>query len=100
MSTETGVKHDHGKTKAAILIEDFPRALTRISEVATFGANKYTRSGWLDVPNNLERYSDAFMRHLLAAYEGEQNDPESGFEHLHHAAWNLLAVVELKERMK
>lgn len=87
-----GAKMDHGKIKAA-LIMDFSRALKAVAEVGTFGANKYTRGGWLKVPNGIERYSDAMFRHFLNEHEGI--DPDSGLSHAAHAAWNALARLEL-----
>lgn len=86
-----GVKHDDGKIKAALLL-DFRNALTAVAEVGTFGADKYTRGGWQSVPDAETRYSDALWRHLLT----EGNDEESGLLHVAHAAWNILALLELK----
>lgn len=90
-----GLKYDSGKQLAGILYEDFPHALSGVADVATFGARKYTRNGWRTVPNGLQRYTDAMHRHLLAAAKGEVCDPESGLPHLHHVAWNALAIAEL-----
>ena len=91
-----GVKHDQGKPMAQVL-GDFSRALIGVAEVGTFGANKYTRGGWQTVPNGEQRYYDAAWRHLLQANQ-EECDSESNLSHLEHAAWNLLAVIELKKR--
>jgi hypothetical protein len=92
---EAGVKHDDGKIQADLLLDDFSRALTAVAEVATFGANKYTRHGWVTVPDAKQRYKAAMMRHLLAT---EKYDDESDLTHLAHALWNLMALVELDER--
>jgi len=86
MTTEPGVKADDGKTLAATLL-DFAYALDGVADVATFGANKYTREGWATVPDGEARYMDALFRHLLASRH-EELDPESGRSHLAHAAWN------------
>lgn len=93
----TGVKHDNGKLFAGLLLEDFPRAMSAVARVATFGAHKYARSNWLAVEDAQQRYGDALMRHLLAD-QLEAVDGESDLPHLYHAAWNLLAVIELRER--
>ena len=61
---EPGSKLDAGKNKAGVLA-DFSRALLAVSEVGTFGADKYSRGGWQSVPNGVERYTDAAWRHLL-----------------------------------
>lgn len=91
-----GVKYDDGKVLGQLL-GDFSRALMGVAEVGTFGAQKYTRGGWQTVPCATQRYYDALWRHLLLANQ-EDCDPESGMTHLEHAAWNILAVVELKKR--
>ena len=91
-----GSKLDSGKLIAGVLL-DFSRALEYVAEVGTFGAHKYTRGGWLSVPDGQVRYTDALIRHLLKLQQ-EELDPESGMDHLAHIAWNCLAVLELKMR--
>lgn len=93
---QPGAKLDAGKPDAALL-GDFGRALLAVAEVGTFGAQKYTRGGWLEVPNGFERYSAAMWRHLLAENR-QQLDPESGLTHAAHAAWGALARLELMLR--
>ena len=88
-----GAKDDGEKTLAGLLL-DFSRALEEVAEVGTFGARKYTRGGWQSVENAEQRYTDAFMRHVLKL-QTEKVDPETGFMHWAHAAWNALAVLEL-----
>lgn len=90
-----GMKYDGGKQLANILFQDFPRALEAIVAIATFGAKKYKRNSWLTVPDALERYSDAMVRHQLAMGRGETYDPESRLLHYAHFAWNVLATLEL-----
>lgn len=93
---EPGAKVDAGKPRPALVLGGFANAVKDVVEVGTFGAIKYTDNGWRDVPDGQGRYMDAAMRHLLAALSGEDNDKESGLPHLSHAAWNLLAVQELR----
>ena len=90
-----GVKLDHGKPRAGLVLGGFARALTAVSDVGTFGAKKYTPHGWRSVPHGFERYTDAMVRHQLAEAVGEQFDAESGLSHAAHAAWNALARLEL-----
>ena len=92
-----GVKHDQGKPRVGLMVQDFSRALTEVAKVSTFGAEKYSPSGWVSVENAQERYTDALYRHLLAS-ASEYADPESGLPHLAHAAWNVLAILELRQR--
>ena len=91
-----GRKDDSSKIMAGILYQDFPNALLNIAEVASFGARKYDRHNWRHVPDGETRYTDAFHRHLLLHSAGESRDSESELLHLSHAAWNLLALLEMK----
>lgn len=91
-----GQKYDSGKILAACLFEYFPDALMSVAEVATYGANKYVRNGWRDVPDKETRYADAFFRHILKDYMGEEFDDESGLRHKAHAAWNALALLQME----
>jgi len=91
----SGRKDDAGKPLAGILYEDFPTALQQVISVATFGAKKYARGNWKDVADAEVRYWDAMHRHLLAFCSGPGIDEESGESHLAHAAWCLLALMEL-----
>lgn len=92
-----GAKLDHGKPRAGLVLMSFGKALLEVSRVGTFGAKKYTPKGWVEVNNGVERYMDSAFRHLLVM-ETEPLDPESKLSHLSHAAWNILACLELKLR--
>jgi len=87
-----GAKDDKSKPRPTLVFRGFADALAEVVEVATFGARKYTDDGWSKVPNGIARYHDAMYRHLK---EWDGVDPESGRSHLAHAAWNLLAVMQL-----
>ena len=69
MSPHTpGAKLDEGKEQVFThLMEYFPRSMAEITKVSEFGARKYTRMGWARVPDGVARYSNALLRHLLAA---------------------------------
>lgn len=92
------VKYDAGRMRPSLVLLSMSRALQSVSEVATFGANKYTDDGWREVPDGVRRYTDAMLRHLLAEASGEVNDPESGLPHAAHIAWNALARLDLMLR--
>ena len=94
------VKHDSGKIRPSLVILSMSRALQAVSEVGTFGAEKYTDDGWREVPDGVRRYTDAMLRHQLAEASGEVNDPESGLPHAAHIAWNALARLDLMLRVE
>lgn len=95
-ANQAGAKLDHGKLRAGLVIKGFQNALCKVAEVGTFGAQKYTDNGWKSVTNGVSRYEDALFRHILQDGEDEQ----SGIDHLAHAAWNILAILELREAQK
>lgn len=90
-----GAKLDEGKTRLHLMASDFPYALWEIARVATYGAEKYTEHGWHSVPDGIERYSEAMMRHYFQHVAGNSVDAESNLSHLAHMAWNALAVLQL-----
>ena len=92
-ANEPGAKLDEGKLLAGVL-SDFSLALTAVAEIGTFGAKKYSRGGWQEVPDGILRYYDAEWRHLLAERH-EPIDKDSGLLHAAHKAWNSLARLEL-----
>ena len=63
-----------------------------VARVLEFGAKKYSARGW---EKGIE-YSRTFssgMRHLFALGNGQENDPETGLPHWHHALCNYLFLV-------
>lgn len=94
----SGAKLDAGKNRPGLVLGGFARALWAVSEIGTFGANKYTENGWVEVPNGMARYDDAKMRHWLKEQMGQELDPDSEKTHLAHEAWNALARLDLHIR--
>ena len=90
---EPGAKLDAGKPMADLLL-DFGRALLSVAEVGTYGAHKYTRGGWQHVPDGVNRYTGALLRHLLQE-KMEDMDSDTDLLHASHCAWNSLARLEL-----
>lgn len=96
-----GAKLDSGKSPILRgALGYFPRALLAVSDVSAFGAAKYLWKGWESVPDGVNRYGDALVRHLAYESTGEHYDGDSKLLHASHAAWNALARLELilKER--
>lgn len=92
---EPGSKLDAGKPRPALVLGGFARALSAVADVGTYGARKYTDNGWRTVPDGIERYSEAMLRHWLSEAKGEQYDLETKLLHAAHLAWNALARLEL-----
>lgn len=95
-----GAKLDAGKVRVGLVLSGFARALMEVAKVGTAGANKYTPNGWMEVPNGIERYTDARDRHQLKEYIGEEIDPDFGLLHAAHECWNSLARLDLILRAK
>lgn len=93
-----GAKLDAGKNRLGLVLGGFARALQEVGKVGTFGANKYTDNGWVEVPDGKRRYTDAMLRHILKEAAGEEVDVDSGLLHAAHAAWNALARLDLMLR--
>ena len=86
------MKYDKTKTDLSLLP---PEALESIARVFQFGAEKYSAFDWrYDGPNTewLRTYS-SLQRHLHAWAKCEDIDPESGLDHLSHAATQLLILI-------
>ena len=54
---EPGAKVDAGKDEYDMVLFSFPNALAKVDRVGKFGARKYTKGGFLEVPNGQRRYS-------------------------------------------
>lgn len=60
------------------------------------GALKYGRSNWREAGVRYSIYYDAALRHLHAAMEGEDTDPDSGLPHEAHALACLAIIVDAR----
>lgn len=95
---EAGAKLDAGKNRLGLVLFGFSRALQAVGEVGTYGAEKYTDNGWVEVQDGERRYTDAMLRHLMREATGEERDPDTDLRHAAHAAWNALARLDLALR--
>ena len=91
--SNAGMKFDGGKPDLTLL-EPMKDALAAVAQVLEFGAKKYARDSWQDVPDGQRRYKAAAMRHSLHAL-GEL-DSESGLLHAAHEACSILFAIQLK----
>lgn len=87
---EVGLKYDQDKPMYSLLPPD---ALRMVTEVLTYGANKYSPDNWNRVEDLQRRYFDAAMRHQYQDLD-EAFDAESGYAHLAHAICCLLFKLQ------
>lgn len=96
-----GAKMDAGKPPVLQGVLDyFPMAIEAVANVSAAGAAKYTWKGWETVPDGINRYGNALVRHILKeSYEGpyDADFAARGIQILHAAqtAWGALARLEL-----
>lgn len=82
-------KKDDGGKPMVSLVE--PEYILGTAKILTFGATKYGKGNWKTATaDDIERYRDALLRHLLAYLGGERIDPESGQSHLYHISCNVM----------
>lgn len=91
-----GAKLDAGKADMSLL-QDFGLAIEAVAEVATFGADKYSRGGWQHVDDGVNRYTAAMQRHFFQERYA-MLDEDSQLMHAAQVAWNALARLELIRR--
>ena len=83
-------KYDHGKPAWDLLPW---QQVGAIVDVLTYGARKYSATGWQHTPDASNRYFAALMRNLAAWRSGEATDAETGLRHLAHAGACLLFLM-------
>lgn len=94
VDTGEGVKADGEKPRWDLLPFD---ALEAIAEVMTYGAAKYEDRNW-ERGMRWGRPFAAMLRHVTRWWQGEDNDPETGFNHLAHAGCCLLFLLSFALR--
>lgn len=86
-------KKDSGKPRYDLLP---PLAIDDMAKVLTFGAAKYAPDNWRHIPDGVERYKAALLRHAFAMLSGESLDPETGLPHAAHVMCCASFVLELE----
>lgn len=71
--------------------------MEQIMRVYMMGAKKYSRGNYLH-GLHYSRFFSAAIRHMTAWWELEETDSESGLNHLAHAAWNIITLLEYETR--
>jgi 5'(3')-deoxyribonucleotidase len=86
-------KDIEGRKKAALRL--VPSALSiHVANVMKLGADKYGEYNWRTKPVKRTVYLEAAMRHILAAMDGADIDPESGSPHESHAAACMGIILD------
>lgn len=71
-----------------------------IVKVYTAGSKKYGDNTWQKLPDGIERYKAALLRHLVEYEKGITIDKETNCYHLAQVAWNAIAMLYLSKREK
>ena len=87
------VKHDTGKAPLSLLAQ-FGYELSQVAHILDYGAKKYDKDNWKKC-DDVSRYYDAALRHMLAYAGGEYSDPESDYPHAAHVITNMLFAMYL-----
>lgn len=85
------IKHDKGKPRLDLIP---PQAMIDIAKVLAYGAGKYSDHNWRE--NGGMKYSRLYaaaQRHMLAFWDGESEDEETGVSHLAHAACCIIFLM-------
>jgi hypothetical protein len=81
-----GLRYDAGKIPLELLPTD---ALEEVAKVLQFGAQKYARRNW-EKGIKFSSVVGPLLRHTFKWMRGEDNDPETGLNHMAHVACNAL----------
>ena len=87
-----GFKEKAGKLRFELVPLE---ALEGIIRVLEYGANKYKDDNWKIVPNAINEYRGALLRHMAKMQAGEEYDKESGLRHVDHIATNAMFLCWL-----
>jgi len=93
-------KHDEGKTNYTLL---YMPMLDGIAKVREYGNKKYAPDSWKDVPNAVERYINALMRHCVKVLEegiDAPSDDDPSFTHLDQVLCNAMFLTYFRDRCK
>jgi hypothetical protein len=90
------IKADSGKLQWSLLPFE---ELKDVVRVLMLGAKKYTPDNWKKC-DDVTRYKDALMRHVISYVSGDTTDDESGLSHLAHAVCNCLFLMYFDNTQK
>jgi hypothetical protein len=89
-------RHNTGKSQLSLILEA-DVAIKGMCSVFEFGVKKYSRGNWKKgLPEN--EIIDSLLRHLMAYYDGEILDSESGLPHIDHVTCNAVFLATFGNR--
>lgn len=91
----TNPKDVIGVKKVPVSVIPSP-AILELGLALMAGARKYGRHNYRVAKVRFSVYYDAAMRHLMAAWEGEELDPESGLPHLAHVMACMAILIDAR----
>ena len=95
---EKALRFNMGKAELHYLLT-FPIAVKGVAKVSSYGTNKYSPYNYLKGATASQSIGSA-MRHLLAWWNGEDIDLESGLNHLDHFVWNAMRLTDEMQNEK
>ena len=75
--------------------------IEELVDILTKGAKKYADNSWQELPNGVERYKAALMRHLVEWWKGNEIDDRVGginVRHIAQVAVNAIFLMHLTKR--
>lgn len=88
LQLDDSLKFDEGKPSPSLVPAEL---IYEISEILAFGADKYGPNNWRKAnPPKMTRVLDSALRHIYAWADREDDDEESGKNHLTHAITQLM----------
>lgn len=86
------MKFDQDKPRYSLLPAE---AMEQVALIYTHGAKKYADHNWRK-GLAYSRLYDAAQQHLNAFWQGTDIDPEFGIQHLAHAAFNVIGLLQFQ----
>lgn len=85
---------DEGKPRYTLIPTE---SLRRVAMHYTEGLKKYKKDNWkgLSTPEDIDRLKDSAYRHMLAYFEGENDE-----DHAAACVWNMLTLIYFDEQRK
>ena len=91
MGKETAGRFNENKIRYDLVA---PWGMEQIAKVYTYGTIKYDDDNWWKGLKWKKDVLGCIFRHVWKWVRGEKLDDESGLNHLAHAAWNCIALME------